>query len=362
MPTAKSACRLAAVLLAATTLSPIAIAQTPASQPPAGQTPAAPPAPQPYIPTETRADPNLPRTSFGQPSLEGQWGSNWVLPLEASARTPMLVVPEGAAKQIALGYAKGVGDALDAQLDPEVPETMRNVEGLPKVRGERRTRAVVIPASGMLPYTAEGKARLKRGNGRDLYDNIEERPNWERCIRSLGQPPVFPIGSGNPREIIQTPTQVVIHTEYGDEARIIPFTDTHKPKMFWGLLGDSIAKWEGNTLVVETVGMPDKDAVRLFPSFVVSHEGKVIERYTRLGQDELLYQFTVIDPKIYSEPWMGEFSIYKLNGRLFEHACHEGNYSVPNILRAARVKEERAKVTPVSAPAKPAAQPAVAKQ
>jgi hypothetical protein len=357
MPAVRSACRFAAALLAATTLSSIATAQTPANQ-----APAAPPAAQAYIPTATRADPNLPRTSFGHPSLEGQWGSNWVLPLEASPRTPMLIVPEAAAKQIALGYAKGVGDALDAQLDPEVPETMRNVEGLPKVRGERRTRAVVIPANGMLPYTPEGQARLKRGNGRDLYDNIEERPNWERCIRSLGQPPVFPIGSGNPREIIQTPTQVVIHTEYGDEARIIPFTDTHKPKMFWGLLGDSIAKWEGNTLVVETVGMPDKDAVRLFPSFVVSHEGKVIERYTRLGTDELLYQFTVIDPKIYSEPWMGEFSIYKLNGRLFEHACHEGNYSVPNILRAARVKEERANVTPASTPAKPAAQPGVARQ
>ncbi len=321
--------------------TPIAAAQTPPATPAA---PASLTAPAAHVPTETRADPNLPRTSFGHPSIEGVWMSNFVLPLEASPRTPMLVVPEAAAKQIALGYAKGVGDALDKQLDPEVPETMRNVEGLPVVRGERRTRAVVIPASGMLPYTAEAQAEMKRGNGMGGLDNIEERPNWERCVRSLGQPPVFPIGSGNPREFVQRPDQIVIHTEYGDEARIIPFTDKHQPKMFWGLLGDSIARWEGNTLVIETIGLPDKDRIRLFPTYIVSGESKVIERYTRLSQDELLYQFTVIDPKVYSAPWLGEFSIYKSNKRLFEHACHEGNYSVPNILRAARVKEERAAV------------------
>jgi hypothetical protein len=315
-------------------LSSIALAQTPAVSPQAAQ-----PA---YVPTETRAEPNLPRTSFGQPSLEGVWGSNFVLPLEASDRVPMLVAPEPAAKAIATAYAKAVGDALDKQLDPEVPETMRNVEGLPIVRGERRTRAVVIPANGKLPYTEAALAEMKRGNGMGGFDNIEERPNWERCVRSLGQPPVFPIGSGNPREIFQTPDYVVIHTEYGDEARIIPYTDTHKPKMFWGLLGDSIARWEGNTLVIETIGLPDKDRIRLFPTYIVSGEAKVIERYTRLSEDELLYQFTVIDPKTYSEPWLGEFSIYKLKGRLFEHACHEGNYSVPNILRAARLQEQRA--------------------
>jgi hypothetical protein len=330
--------RLAAALLVTSLLSPIAAAQAPTAAAPAAQ-----PA---HVPTETRADPNLPRTSFGHPSIEGVWGSNFVLPLEGSPKVPMLVAPEPAAKAMAAAFAKGIGDALDRQLDPEVPETMRNVEGLPIVRGERRTRAVVIPADGMLPYTPEARAEASRGQGGGGYDNIEERPNWERCVRSLGQPPVFPIGAGNPREFFQTPNEVIVHTEYGDEARIIPYTDKHKPKMFWSLLGDSIARWEGNTLVIETIGLPEKDRVRLFPSFIVSSEATVIERYTRLSQDELLYQFTVIDPKVYTAPWLGEFSIYKSNGRLFEHACHEGNYSVPNILRAARIKEERAAKKP----------------
>jgi hypothetical protein len=315
--------------------APIATAQTQTSAPQAATQPA-------HVPTETRAEPNLPRTSFGHPSIEGVWMSNFVLPLEASPKMPMLVVPEPAAKAIASAVAKGIGDALDRQLDPEVPETMRNVEGLPIVRGERRTRAVVIPADGMLPYTPEARAEATRGQGGGGYDNIEERPNWERCVRSLGQPPVFPIGAGNPREFVQTPDHIIVHTEYGDEARIIPYADKHKPKMFWSLLGDSIARWEGNTLVIETIGLPEKDRVRLFPSFIVSSEATVIERYTRLSQDELLYQFTVIDPKVYTAPWLGEFSIYKSSGRLFEHACHEGNYSVPNILRAARIRDENA--------------------
>jgi len=333
MPTPKRFLELALAGLAASLLTPIAIAQTPP------QTPAA------YVPTETRADPNLPRTSFGQPSLEGVWGSNWVLPLEASARVPMLVLPEAAAQGYAAAYAKGVGDALDRQLDPEVPETMRNVEGLPLVRGERRARAVVIPANGMLPYTAKARAESERGQAGGGYNNPEERPNWERCVRSLGQPPLYPIGN-TPRQIIQRPDKVIIFTEYGGEARIIPFSDTHKPKMFWDLLGDAIAHWEGNTLVIETIGLPEADRVRLFPSFVVSSKATVIERYTRLGMDELLYQFTVVDPEVYTEPWLAEYSIYPIEGGIYEHACHEGNYAMNNILLGARVADARKAARP----------------
>jgi hypothetical protein len=331
-----SCLRLCAATSAVLFLAPIAAAQTPAPQPVAAQTAVAP-----HVPTETRADPNLPRTSFGHPSFEGVWMGNFVLPLEGSPRTPMLTLPEPAAKAMAAAYAKGVGDALDKQLDPEVPELMRNVEGLAVVRGERRTRAVVIPADGTIPYTPEARKEASRGQAMGGFDHPEERPNWERCVRSSGQPPVFPIGAANPRQFIQTPTQVVVYTEYGGEARVIPFANTHKPKMFHSLLGDSIAKWDGDTLVIETIGLPETDRVRLFPTFIVSSEATVVERYTRLSQTELLYQFTVIDPKVYTAPWLAEFSVYKSDKRLFEHACHEGNYSLTNILRAARIKDQR---------------------
>ena len=328
MPIPKRFLELVRAGLVASLFAPIAISQTPQQAPVA------------YVPTETRADPDLPRTSFGHPSLEGVWGSNWVLPLEASSRVPMLVLPEEVAQGYAAAYAKGVGDALDRQLDPEVPETMRNVEGLPLVRGERRARAVVIPANGMLPYTAKARAESERGQPGGGYNNPEERPNWERCVRSLGQPPLYPIGN-TPRQIIQRPDKVIIFTEYGGEARIIPFSDTHKPKMFWDLLGDAIAHWEGNTLVIETIGLPEADRVRLFPSFVVSGKATVIERYTRLGMDELLYQFTVIDPDVYTEPWLAEYSIYPIEGGIYEHACHEGNYAMNNILLGGRIADAR---------------------
>jgi hypothetical protein len=329
--------RLAAALLSASLLSPSLLSGAFA------QAPAAPRAP-------TTAEPGYaaPRTTFGHPSLEGVWISNHVLPLEATDRTPMLTLPEPAAKQMAAAYAKGVGDALDRQLDPEVPELMRHVDGLAVVRGERRTRAVVDPPDGKVPYTAAARIEANRGQGMGGFDNPEERPNWERCVRSLGQPPVFPIGGSNPRFFVQTPTQVIVYTEYGGEARIIPFTDTHKPKMFWSLLGDAIAKWDGDTLVIETIGLPEKDRVRLFPSFIVSSQATVTERYTRLSDKELLYQFTIVDPTVYTAPWTGEFSVYKTDNRIFEHACHEGNYAMNHILRAERVKEERAAKSPPS--------------
>ena len=351
---------------AALSLIPLASAQQapPPAQAPVSAPAAAPATPtaapqlppaKPYVPTVTRAQPNLPRTSFGQPSLEGVWTSNFIMPLESSPQAPMLVLPEGPAKAMADTIANIIAAQLDRQLDPEVPALIKTTDGLGIVLGERRTRMIVEPADGKIPYTPAGKTEAARGQGMGAFDNPEDRPNWERCVASMGRAPVGGVGETNPRMIIQTPTQVVIFTEYGSEARIIPFTDKHKPKMFWGLLGDSIAHWEGNTLVIETVGLPEKDRVRLFPSYVVSGEATVIEKYTRLTPNELLYQFTVIDPKVYAQAWLGEFSIYKSDGRLYEHACHEGNYSVPNILRAARVAEERAELKKVAA--KPSATP-----
>lgn len=342
MPAYKCLPAVSAVVFACLFASPAALAQA-TVQPAAASSP--PPA-KPYVPTVTRADPNLPRTSFGHPSLEGVWTSNFIMPLEANPRAPMLTLPEPAAKAMAEAIATAISAQFERQLDPEVPALIKTTDGLGIVRGERRTRMVVEPADGMIPYTPAARIESSRGQGIGLFNNPEERPNWERCVASMGRAPVGGIGESNPRMIIQTPTQVVIFTEYGAEARIIPFTGTHQPEMFHSVLGDSIARWDGNTLVVETIGMSEKDRVRLFPAFVVPHEAKVIEKYTRLSQDELLYQFTIEDPKIYTGPWLAEYSIYRTDQRLFEHACHEGNYAMTNILTAQRVLDAR--------PAKPA--------
>ena len=131
----------------------------------------------------------------------------------------------------------------------------------------------------------------------------------------------------------------MIHTEYGDEARIIPLTRTHKPKALHSWMGDSIAWWEGETLVVETIGAPANDRVRFFSNLIVTPESVVTERFTRVADDELLYQYTIADPAIYTAPWMAEYSLYRTDQKMLEHACHEGNHSLPNILRGRRVRD-----------------------
>jgi hypothetical protein len=170
-------------------------------------------------------------------------------------------------------------------------------------------------------------------------DGPEVRPSWERCVVGWGQPPVASTSDINPREIVQTPDAVVILSEYGPDLRIIPFSDKHGPPLQAGPLGDAIAHWEGETLVVETIGLPAKDALRPFPTLFVSASAKVIERYTRVSDKELLYQYTVVDPAIYTAPWLAEYSLYRTRRPLYEFACHEGNYSLPNILAGARAQE-----------------------
>jgi hypothetical protein len=318
-----AAVSLAAVCLCA---APVALSQTPAAKPVAE--------PAAYT---------VPRTSAGQPSLEGIWTQNFLILLESSPQAPMLTLPEPAAKAMAAQVSAGIGAGFDKQLDPEVPELMKATDGLPIVRGERRTRSVVQPADGKLPYTADARKESARGYGAGAYNNPEDRPNWERCVTSLGLPPVSGMytTSANPRRIVQTANTVVIHTEYGDEARIIPLTTTHGPKPLASSLGDSIARWDGDTLVVETIYLPEKDRIRAFSNLVVPATAKVTERYTRVSDKELLYQYTVEDPTTYMAPWLAEYSLYRTDQRMFEHACHEGNYSLPNILRAERIKDAR---------------------
>jgi hypothetical protein len=210
---------------------------------------------------------------------------------------------------------------------------------------------VVLPADGMLPLTRGARGQMRfieqalRTQSEPPFstDGPEVRPNWERFVVGWGQPPVVSTSDVNPRQVVQTRDAVVILTEYGPDLRIIPFTDQHGPLLQASALGDAIAHWEGDTLVIETIGMPAKDALRPFPTLFVRAEAKVIERYTRVSKTELLYQYTVIDPAIYTAPWLAEYSLFATPKPLYEFACHEGNYSLPNILAGARAAEQQAR-------------------
>lgn len=285
-----------------------------------------------------------------KPSIDGDWRINFILPMEAPPGVTQLVVSEAEASRIAAAAGQALSDEFAATLDPELPMLVTQADGLAIVRGQRRTRAVVQPADGRLPYTEAARKELASPPSDPPYDNPEQRPNAERCLVGSGQPPHSSFSLDSHIQIVTTPDHVAIHVEYGDDLRIVPLGKPHPPKALWSRLGDSVGRWEGDTLVVETIGMPDGDRVRMAPTLLVSGDAKVIERFTPISDREMLYQFTVIDPKTFTGPWLGEFSWFRTDLRMFEHACHEGNYSLPNILSGARVQEAAAKAAAATAP------------
>jgi hypothetical protein len=295
------------------------------------------------------ADYRAPRNALGQPDLQGVWNTHFILPMEARPDTPSLTLPEAEAKAYARKLNAEAGNLAIFAQDPEVAEIRSDDarSAAAMVRGQYRTRQVVQPADGMLPLTrgARGQMRFIEQALRTQteppipLDGPEVRPNWERCVVGWGQPPIASTGDINPRQIVQTRDAVVILTEYGPDLRIIPLTDKHGPLLQASALGDAVAHWEGETLVIETIGLPAKDALRPFPTIFVPDTAKVIERYTRVSKTELLYQYTVIDPSVYTAPWLAEYSLFASAKPIYEFACHEGNYSLPNILAGARQQE-----------------------
>jgi hypothetical protein len=298
------------------------------------------------------ADYHAPRNAIGQPDLQGVWNTHFVLPMEARPDMPSLTLPEAEAKAYARKLNVEAGKLAIFAQDPEVAEIRSDETRVSAaiVRGQYRTRQVVQPADGMLPLTRGARGQMRfieqalRTQTEPPFpkDGPEVRPNWERCVVGWGQPPIASTGDINPRQIVQTRDAVVILAEYGPDLRIIPYADKHGPLLQVSALGDAIAHWEGETLVIETIGMPAKDVLRPFPTLFVPATAKVIERYTRVSKTELLYQYTVVDPAIYTGPWLAEYSLFATPRPLYEFACHEGNYSLPNILAGAREQERAA--------------------
>jgi hypothetical protein len=308
-----------------------------------------------YIPTSLQPDDpfSLPRTRDGRPDFtDAVWTGNFFGMLESVPfmLPAELVLPEDKAKQafdkMMAMFTSNPAIKAAIEADPEASALVSATDGLPVVRGQRRTRLLVLPIDGKLPYTPEARKEASGAMARMAAlksDNPEERTSGERCIALGAQPPMAVMSALHPRQFIQTPGHVIIRSEYGDEARIIPFAAAHRLAALQPSMGDSIARWEGDTLVIETTGFPETDRLRgAFPiGLILNPDSKVIERYTRLGKDELLYQFTIEDPKIYTAPWLAEYSLFRANYRMYPSGCHEGNYSMSNILSGQRVVDAR---------------------
>lgn len=325
--------RLPVLLATLLAISPIAMAQTSNTDPFA------------MSPTSLLPMSDIPRTPEGKPDFQGVvWATNYFPVFELSPLNPNLVVPEDEARRIVDTMFGGMAGFLEESIDPEAHVIMGETDGLPIVRGERRTRLIVVPASGKIPLTDEARKLARETDTQDgAKDDYEQRPTGERCLVLSGVPPIHAVISYNRQRIIQTPTHVVVHNENGDEARIIPFADEFGAKGPRSWYGDSIARWDGDTLEIRTTRTPQTERVRgLLTKFVVNSDAMIIERYTRLSATELLYQFTVEDASAYSEPWLAEFSFRAVDTGMFPSPCHEHNHSLPNILRGQRVADAEA--------------------
>lgn len=287
---------------------------------------------QPYRP---------PRLDNGQPDLQGVWVASNSTPLQRPAGFASLVLSESQAAQLLA--------TLDARAEdrsiPTEPTEYFDALSIEPIRGELRSSLIVDPANGLIPGNDLYKKELAQALGGVLtaMDGTEQRPAPERCLASqTTQPPILSIRNGvNLHQIVQTADAFVFLSEFVHAARIVRLGSQRLPTAISSWLGDSIGRWEGDTLVVETRGFTPGDRLRLGPSgsFLVSPGTVVTERFVRIGDDEIDYSFTVDDPAYYTQPWTGESHFLRRDELILEYACHEANYSLRHILEGARARD-----------------------
>jgi hypothetical protein len=310
-------------------------------------------------------DPNYkpPRAADGHPDLQGVWTSASLTTMtrgrgrNAGVGISTLVIPPEKVAEATekAGYTKSAEES-QKRTDPNAGVfTDKNTDAgynafwidpgseWAKVNNEWRSSWITSPANGQVPFTAEG--RSFRGNRMASVRRInntgpEIRPVGERCLASFGSqagPPLNNAMYNNNYQIVQTADNLLIDVEMNHDARIIRIdregaTKAALPAPVKQWFGDSIAHWEGDTLVVVTRNLnPTQLQVGAFP---VSEKGKVTERFKRVSDDVIDYQFAVEDPVYYSQTWTGQIPLRKSKEHLYEYACHEGNYALPGILRA----------------------------
>lgn len=295
-----------------------------------------------------------PRTASGKPNLQGFWTNASLTTMQRSdnyAELGLTISPPQLA-DLTASHHQNVRQATDDnQVAGELPDGKDLGRGrgynafwvdpgsaFGLVKGEYRTSWISYPENGRIPYSEQGSTLRQANRARfSGNDGPEGRALGERCIigfGSTGGPPMNNVLYNNMYQIVQTDEYVMIMVEMVHDARIIPIDKEHRPNVLEPWLGDSIAWWDGDVLVVETVNLHPQQAPR--NSAALSDQGKVIERFTRYSKEQILYEFEVTDPLYYTESWSGEMSFNATDTRPYEYACHEGNYGLPGILAGAR--------------------------
>lgn len=295
-----------------------------------------------------------PRTASGKPNLQGFWTNASLTTMQRASNYEEtgLTIPLEQLTELTTNHHQNVRQATDDnQVAGELPSGKDLGQGrgynafwvdpgstFGLVKGEYRTSWITYPGNGRIPYSEQGN-QLRQTNRAQFSgnDGPEGRALGERCIigfGSTGGPPMNNVLYNNMYQIVQTDDYVMIMVEMVHDARIIPIDKDHRPEALEPWLGDSIAWWDGDVLVVETVNLHPQQAPRNSAS--LSEQGKVIERFTRYSDEQILYEFEVMDPMYYSEAWSGEMVFNATDTKPYEYACHEGNYGLPGILAGAR--------------------------
>ena len=293
-----------------------------------------------------------PRTEYGVPDLQGYWTNASLTQLQRGESYPQLVIPPSEIEDYTRNHHQNVRQATDDGLvQGELLDGSDLGQGrgynafwvdpgtrFGVVKGEARSSWIVEPENGRIPFSdAAGDLRRSHYATFSGNDGPEGRALGERCLigfGSTGGPPMNNVLYNNMYQIVQTEGYVMILVEMVNDARIIPIDKGHRPAAHQRWLGDSIGRWEGDTLVVETVNLHPQQAFR--NAAPLSSEGKITERFSRYSDEQILYSFEVSDPLYYTQDWRGEMSLNASDNKLYEYACHEGNYGLPGILAGAR--------------------------
>ena len=289
-----------------------------------------------------------PRTADGHPDLQGFWTNDSYTPLERpdEAKGKEFFTPDEAR-----AYLKARLDRLNNQSRSDVhyDDALWQAENYAK-QAHMRTSIVTDPPDGRIPpMTPAGQARtaarVSARQGTGAADSAQVRTLAERCISwgNVGPPMLPPTYNAN-FQIMQSRDVVVLRHEMMHDVRLVNMSGSHPPRGVQILAGDARGRWEGDTLVVDTTNFTSQTNFRGAPQnsrqdLFASESLHVVERFTPVDKDTILYQFTVDDPATWTRSWSGESPLRRFEGPIYEYACHEGNYGLANILRAARVQE-----------------------
>ncbi len=295
-------------------------------------------------------------TPWGDPSLEGLWSNETLTPFERAAALPEKeYVTEEEADAMAARKAEALAlDAAPRTTEFAPPKKGGDVGGYnlawldngSRVVSTMRSSQIISPRSGRVPVR-ESAFRKRDDSYKKSFDDPEAMSVWDRCITRGIPGSMLPAGYNNYYRIVQRPEAVLIYYEMIHEARYIPLTKM--PRLdhveFWN--GQPRGYWDGQTLVVETLGFNDKGWIATsfsqgrIKGVAHTEQLNVIERFKRLDSDTILWSATVSDPEVYHSKWTVEIPLEARAGqKIFEYACHEGNQAVGNILRGARVQQQ----------------------